>query len=502
MTIWKEPEARSSEWPEPQPLSAKVAPMPYPEDALPDAIRAAVDEVHSFVQAPYPLVACSALGALSLACQVHVDVRRAEKLQGPSSLYLLAIADSGERKSTCDGFFISPIRQYQAEQIEAAKPAQSEYWAEMSAWEARRDGILSTIKAAGRGGRDTETLRSGLVRHHLSQPQAPRVPRIILGDETPESLAWSLAKLWPSSGIMSSEAGTVFGSHGMGKESIVRNLGVLNEIWGGGELSFGRKTSECFTVRGARLTMALQVQEATLRDFIDKSGALARGSGFLARFLVAWPESTIGKRAFKENLTSWRSLGAFHVRLAEILNRKAPVGDDGALSPAALGFTPEAKAAWVAFYNAIEAGLLDGGELHEVRDVASKAADNAARLAALFHVLGKGAGSIGIGSLAPASRIVAWHLGESRRFFGEMAQSKEIADAMKLESWLLGYCRRQGTHMAGKSHVIQCGPNPLRDKRRLDAAIAELEALGRLRVLQEGRRVTLQASPALLAGAP
>jgi hypothetical protein len=41
----------------------------------------------------------------------------------------------------------------------------------------------------------------------------------------------------------------------------------------------------------------LQIQEPTLRSFFDKiSGALARGTGFLARFLVAWPESTQGTR--------------------------------------------------------------------------------------------------------------------------------------------------------------------------------------------------------------
>jgi hypothetical protein len=43
--------------------------------------------------------------------------------------------------------------------------------------------------------------------------------------------------------------------------------------------------------------------------------------------------------------------------------------------------------------------------------------------------------------------------------------------------------------MAGKSHTIQCTPNPLRDKKRLDVATAELEALGRQHILHEGRWV-------------
>jgi hypothetical protein len=82
-------------WPDPQPMAAKVEPKPYPLDALPATILAAVEEVAGFVKAPVPMVVSSALGALSLACQAHVDVKRAEKLTGPVGLFLLTLGDSG-----------------------------------------------------------------------------------------------------------------------------------------------------------------------------------------------------------------------------------------------------------------------------------------------------------------------------------------------------------------------------------------------------------------------
>jgi putative DNA primase/helicase len=295
-------------WPDPQPLAAKIEPEEYPLDALPDSIRMAVEEVVGFVKAPVPLVASSALAALSLACQAHIDVKRAEKLQGPVSLFLLTIADSGERKSTCDGFFTSAIRQYQEEQAEAMKPAVEEYRAAIAAWEAERDGILSAVKDAGRKGKPTDKLRADLARLQQSKPEPPRVPRLILGDETPENLAWSLAKQWPSAGVLSSEAGVVFGSHGMSKDSAMRSLSLLNLLWDGGTHSIGRRTSESFVVRGARLTVGLMIQEATLREYFSKAGGLARGTGFLARFLVAWPESTQGQRPFTEAPANWPHL--------------------------------------------------------------------------------------------------------------------------------------------------------------------------------------------------
>ncbi|MDP1527505.1 MAG: DUF3987 domain-containing protein [Rhodocyclaceae bacterium] len=488
-------------WPDPHPLAAKMEPEPYPLDALPDTIRAAVEEVAGFVKAPAALVASSALAALSLACQAHIDAKRAEKLHGPVGLFLLTIADSGERKSTCDTFFTSAIRQYQEEQAEAMKPAIKEYQAAIAAWEAERDGILSAVKDAGKKGRPTDKLRGDLAQLQQDKPEPPRVPRLILGDETPENLAWGLAKQWPSAGVLSSEAGVVFGSHGMGKDSAMRNLALLNVLWDGGTHSIGRRTSESFTVRGARLTMGLMVQEITLREYFSKSGGLARGTGFLARFLVAWPESTQGQRPFTEPPANWPHLAAFHRRIAAILNQPAPIDEDGALTPAMLSLAPDAKAAWVAYHDAIESELASGGELYDVRDVASKSADNAARLAALFQQFEHGmGGAIGLDSFERASRITAWHLSEARRFFGELALPAELADAARLDSWLIEHCKRERTHLVPTREAQRLGP--IRDKEKLATALRELEELDRVRVNHEGRRKTIKVNPALAGATP
>ena len=239
----------------------------------------------------------------------------------------------------------------------------------------------------------------------------------------------------------------------MGKDSIMRNLALLNVLWDGGTLSIGRRTSESFTVRGARLTVALQVQDATLRSFFDRSGGLARGTGFLARFLVAWPESTQGYRPFTDPPSSWPALAAFNARIAAILDQPAPIDDAGALTPTMLLFTADAKAAWVAFHDAIEGELRTGGELYDVRDVASKSADNAARLAALFQVFEGGGGAINAESFESASRIAAWHLNEARRFFGELALPAELANAARLDTWLIEHCRRERTHIVPRRDV-------------------------------------------------
>ena len=489
-------------WPAPLPLMAKIETEPYPLDALPDTLRAAVEEVRAFTKAPIPLVASSALAALSLAVQAHADVKRAEKLSGPVGLFLLTIADSGERKSTCDGFFMQAIRDYEANQAEDAKPLVKDFNAAKEAWEAKRGGIKEKIRSLSKTGKSTHEQEAALRDLEHDKPEAPRVPRLIYGDATPEALKWNLAKGWPSGGVVSSEAGLVFGAHGMGKDSVMRNLATLNQLWDGADIATERRTSESFTVRGARLTIALQVQEATLRSFFDRSGGLARGTGFLARFLVAWPESTQGNRPFTDPPDTWPALVKFNQRIATILDQDVPIDDDGALSPPVFPLTADTKAAWVTFHDAIENELRSGGELYDVRDVASKTADNAARIATLFQLFEHGAGgAVGLAAFEGASRIAAWHLHEARRFYGELDLPEEQADAVRLDSWLLDYCRREKTNIIPRREVQRnVTPGHLRQKAALDVALVELVEAERVRLVQEGRRKEIHINPALLKG--
>ena len=488
-----------SAWPELQPLIARVDPEEYPIDALPDSVRCAVQEVAGFVKAPIPLIATSALAALSLAIQAHTDVERAVKLSGPCSLSLMAIACSGERKTTCDSFFTSAIADYEARQQEAAKPLVLAYKSEREAWEAQRNGLKEKIKALAKDGKPSTLQVQDLRKLDADEPKAPRIPRLKYSDTTPEELAFNLATRWPSGGVVSSEAGTVFGGHGMGKDSAMRNMAMLNQLWDGATLPVDRRTSESFTVRGARLTMSLQVQEPTLRAFFDSTKGLARGTGFLARFLVSWPASTMGTRNFTEAPANWPALAAFNSRLTAILERPVPIDDDGALCPSMLTLTPEAKTAWVKFHDTIEAELSPSGELQEVQDVASKTADNAVRLAALFHTFTGSIGPIGIDEMESGARIAAWHLTEARRFLGELAMPAELANPMRLESWMLEYCRRENTDRVPTREVQRFGPGGLRDKIAFKDAVAELAELGRARLVQDGKKRLVQINPALLA---
>jgi hypothetical protein len=485
-------------WPELLPLTSPIEPVDYPLDALPPMIQDAVKEVAAFVQAPIPLVVTSALATASVAVQGYADVRRANFLQGPCGLYLLAIADSGERKSTCDGYFSEPIKDYDRRMQEAAKADIDAFKAAHGAWEAERDGLLAAIKAAAKIGESADDLKAKLAALQITEPVPPRVPRLLYGDATPEALSYKLAKEWPVGGVLSAEAGAIFGSHGMGRDSVMRNLAGLNQLWDGSGQPVDRRTSESYRVTSARLTVALQVQGPTLREFSVRSGALARGTGFFARFLISQPASTQGTRLFREAPAEWPAVSLYRRRIAEILEQPMPIEEDGSVAPPVIGLSPAAKEEWVGFHDAIEGELSRDGELHEVRDVASKAADNVARMACVFHVFTGGVGAIIEEHVAGAARIVAWHLNESRRFFGELVLPVELANAERLEQWLIARCRADGTRAVPWKTALQYGP--VRKADDLKGALRELAERGRARIRVDGPAWQIEVNPALLEG--
>jgi putative DNA primase/helicase len=482
-------------WSTPLEISPHLQAEPYPINALPVVLRGAVEEVHDFVKSPVALVACSGLATISIACQGLIDVERAKGLKGPTSLFILGIASSGERKTTADTQMSQVIREYDLQQAELMKPDLEAYKADMASWAAKRDAIIANIKMAKKKSKPTDSLESDLVELQKDEPDRPRVPHLLLGDATPEGLAISLAQGWPSAGVMSSEAGLILGAHGMSAESIMRNLGLLNILWDGQTHQITRRTAETIILNGARLTMSLQLQEEAFREFQNKSGGLARGIGFLARFLVAYPDSTQGTRFFTESPPDWPKLNRFNKRVDEILHMAPEMTEDYALTPKLMRLSVDAKKLWIEFHDEIESGLIAGGELEGVRDVASKSADNAARLAALFQMFEHGMGEISAESFESASTIVAWHLHEARRFLSQMSLKGETKNLIKIDEWLIRQCRETGVTSIAKNHLRQSGP--IRESSELDRLLKELANLNRIRVIH-GRQTFIEINPLLL----
>ena len=482
------------EWEEPQPLVAQVENDAYPIHALPEFIKLAVEEAASFTQSPISMLASSAITAISLALQGHYNVRRAEKLVAPLALYFLVIADSGERKTAGDKLFTQAIEDFVNEQMELAKPEFQKYRTDLQIWEAKHSGIKAKIQQLAKDRKQTTAEENSLYDLEVSKPQPPKIPKLLLKDISPEKLGLSLAVDWPVAGIVTSEAGVFFGSHAMSKDVVMRTLSLLNILWDGGSISSERKVAEGYNIRSARLTMGLAIQESTLREAFVRTGPLARGTGFLARNLLCWPASNMGNRPFKEAPKKWPHLEAFNARIRAILNAPLPM-NNGVLEPLEIGLSDSAKQDWVGYHDDVELQLKASGDYFEIKDVAAKSADNVARLAGLIEKFNPNGGtSISQDSLQRAAQICAWHLEEARRFFGELVLPQDLSDAVRLEKWLVIYSMDKETVSQRDAQNV----GPVRDKKRLDVALAELESLNRIKLFQEGRRKLIKVNPMVM----
>jgi len=129
------------------------------------------------------------------------------------------------------------------------------------------------------------------------------------------------------------------------------------------------------------------------------------------------------------------------------------------------------KSISISFYNDVEKELARDKEFGDVPDIGAKIPENAARIAANFHVFEHGpSGEISEREIDAAIRVASWHLSEARRIVRATPNAERIADAELLFDWLV--------KNAGKSidprTIQRFGPVPLRNKKRRDAAIQVL----------------------------
>ena len=324
------------------------------------------------------------------------------------------------------------------------------------------------------------------------------MPRWQYQDFTIEALGKGLMG-WPAAVIESDESGALFGGYSM-REAALKFFADLNRFWDGKYINVDRRQSESYRIDGVRLSVSLMIQEPTLREFFRQNKQLARGTGFLARFLISWPSSMIGQRFYKDPPKGWPALSAFHQRMEHLLSKSLKIDKQGSLELTTLELDDQARNRWIQFHDDLERELGVGKDLHDVRDIASKTADNAVRIAANFHTFTSFGQSNRItGSMMAAGRDLAlWHLYESQRFFNELAVSPEEANAITLDAWMIDRCRSKGSDDISRRELQREGP--VRRPRDLEQALLFLSSLSRCRAVKDGKKVIIQINPSLLEG--
>src|SRR3546814_17538417 len=81
----------------------------------------------------------------------------------------------------------------------------------------------------------------------------------------------------------------------------------------------------------------------SLRDYVEKRGAVAKGSGHWARYLVAWPQSNVGYRPVGDGEAAWECLPLFHDRVKVLLDLQTKMYASGKVERDPVEFSDDAK---------------------------------------------------------------------------------------------------------------------------------------------------------------
>src|SRR6056297_1604272 len=417
----------------PQPLVRDIAPgAVYPVHAL-GPLRGAVEAVQGITQAPLAIPAQSALSVASLAVQGFADV---DTLGGPRalSLYALTIARSGERKSACDVPLMTALRDHEREQATAQRDAMESWRNAQALWKGERDRILAEAKK-GKG--EKRTAAQADLEALGQEPAAPPSADRTVTEPTFEGLTRLFATGQPSLGLFSDEGGQFLGGHAMNSDNRQKTLAALNDLWQGNPIRRTRAGDGHASLYGRRLAVHLMVQPAVARKFM--ADPLAADTGFLPRFLICEPRSTIGTRMQATARRDDAALSAYALRLSCILETPLPMDPETReLQPRTLNLSSEARGLLVQFSDAIEAAQAPGRDLAHVTGTASKAAEQAARIAGVLTLWRDlHAPEVEAHDMADAIDLAQFYLSEASRLASAATVSAEIDRAETLRRWLL-----------------------------------------------------------------
>jgi len=446
----------------------------YPSLSQFPLLDAAINEAQANIQAPRGLIQNAALTAISAVLQGHVDVRKPNGQVGPTSLMLLAIADSGERKSTVENVFLKPIRAFQAKQCEEVRESQLVWKIKYDTWTVRRNGVLKSITKKALKGLPADEEERVLLALEKEAPAKPKEFKVLYEDSTSEALFHGMYENLSTAGLISSEGGGVLEGRAF------NDLSKQNAIWSGDSITIDRKTAESFELVGARLTVSLMVQESVFLKYMAHKGEESRGSGLWARFLICRPASTQGTRYVSTQVPSWYHQTQFASRLEHFLEMGLICFRGNKKEKEVIGFDSEAARLWVEIANDIESRMCAGGILYGLGDHGSKLVEVISRLAALLHCFEGFEGDISMSTLQAATDLAKWYSNDFIKLFGE--NSKENDEEQELNCWLDNF-RKVGKRFVKKNYILQCGPGRFRKKAALEHVLLRLVNNGAIRIL-------------------
>lgn len=418
----------ATDWPPLVPLvQAESLAGAFPFRALGPTLGEAAQAIAHDVQAPDALAGGSVLAAASLAVSPLANVYMPHGQRAPLSLFIITGAASGDRKSATDAVACYAIDERRKQQA--------------------RDHIKATQKWE---------------RENAERPKAERIAPpaaqvLTTSNATVEGLT-KLLKYQSSVGVFSAEGGEMLGGHSMRDERRMAGLSFYLKAWGAEALDSLRGGEGLTVLLGRRVALHVLVQPVVLAQLLGDP--MAKEQGLLARCLIAQPDTLAGSRLFRDcKPLENPAVVRFNNRIRELLEQVPRVWEEGdgfELCPIDMHMTPSARAMWVEFFNQVEQPQGPGGELADARPFASKAAEQAARIAGIVAVV-EGRTNIDDAEMVGGIEAASFYMAEHLRLTGTGRTNQRNAQLRELFDWM----NEVGPFVI-TANVLQRSPRPIR----------------------------------------
>jgi hypothetical protein len=407
--------------PAPKPLLPDaVPPTPYPLDALPYVIRGAVEAIVEHAMVPAAIAGQCIVGAITHLAQTRVNAWHPQgKPEGaPCMLFMLSLFDSGEGKSSARELAFKTIDEVEKE----ARARHRQACAEIEAM------------AAGLKGKERN--------EYLAAHPLPPDPKTQYSDATYEPLVGDFIRGKSAASWDTDEGGQMLCGHSLKADTVAATLGGLTTVYSSGKFERTRSRSNLEgsgVADNRRLSIRLMVQPVVVKEAL--SNPLLVGQGFLARFLLAAPDSLAGScyitvESLQRNAYADPRLQAYWSWLKKIAASPEYIDPEtGEVLPPVLAPDAEAQQVWVDFRNEIERERGPLGMFADLKQFAARCAEQALRLAAVFGCF-EGVKYIDADCMRRACMLARYSLSEWSRYIDACAVEPELKRAAELMSWL------------------------------------------------------------------
>jgi len=360
-------------WPEPIPLAQVTYPKALDLRLMPNCLADVVGSVAEAIQAPRELAWGVAVSVLATAIGRRAKIELTTHIE-PSPLWTCCILPPGSRKSGVFQVLTKPLADIEAELQDLWHEDWLRWQAEAELAEAAIQGIKAKLKA---GKSDRKALAMELQEEKRTLEDEPVKPHLYLTDTTTEALRKALQEQG-SIGLLSAEGSSIvesFGRYNGGNKGADMALFLAAHD---GDEDKGARVSGTNGVREALASMGITAQPDVLQTL--GRDRMARGRGFVSRFLFLIPKDPRGTRTYRNQP---KLSPAIEKKWAQIIRRIMDIETQDTVP--SVGVDAGAAEAWIDFAQEIEDKQEPGGELSGMAGFASKLAGAVGRIALAYH---------------------------------------------------------------------------------------------------------------------